>query len=152
MREQQAEAQRAILRMMCDATGWTPTRLANEAGIAQSTLNRRMKPGDQGLISVDIWRRLSEASGVTVPAEILNAAPVSATEIDQRILERVLLLCLTEMRLRKPADLARSLAPQIAYGYQTFLEYEAAGNPITDDRAALRVVRNMLARLRGEGN
>lgn len=147
-RNRLAEVQRAILRTMCDATGWSPTRLASETGIAPSTINRRLKPGDQGLISIDLWHRLSATTGVAIPAEILNAAPIASGEINPELLQRVLLVCLTEMRVRDAYRLALELAPQLAYGYQAFLDYEASGRPITDDRAAFKAMRDMLAHLR----
>jgi hypothetical protein len=147
-RQRLAEIQRATLNRMCEVTGLAPTRLATDVGIAPSTINRRLMPGDHGLISVDIWHRLSAKTGVPVPAEILNAAPTAATEIDPKMLERALCLCFAVWRARDPEGRARELGRPTAYAYQAFRDAEASGRPIDDNRVALKMLRDTIASMR----
>lgn len=147
-RERLAEIQRATLNKMCEVTGLAPTRLATDVGIAPSTINRRLMPGDHGLISVDLWHRLSAHTGVPVPPEILNAAPATATEIDPKMLEHALSLCFTVGRARDPEGRARELARPTAYAYQAFRDAAASGRPIDNDRVALKLLRDTIASMR----
>lgn len=67
-----AEEIRAWLQMIFRLTGWSPSRLAQEAGVAPSTLNRFLSEGGKHLPSSTTLGRIEEAACVRIRERIVD--------------------------------------------------------------------------------